>query len=262
MANQAPDLLLYRQIVDVLVTEHNSSRPPDVNDGYPVKQLACTWGIYCQIHRFARAAVLLIDNEMGREANVIVRVMLEHTVVLHWIIERGDEGVDALLAKQSKQMKTWLRTMEGSSMVPPPEIVAELHSSFIGIDETKAVKAFKDTCEQIGAADLYVVYGFQSGYVHPTTGTSNAYCDELGNLTLVPSGGGHPANISLVAHCLIWAERDFDRLKPQQSRADQLGRLAVSIRARPVLPEYRSLPPAASRARNTRRHRQWPGRQS
>lgn len=57
------------------------------------------------MHRHARAAVPLSDNGMGHEAGIIARIMMEHTVVTHWIVERGDDGVDALLANQSKRMK-------------------------------------------------------------------------------------------------------------------------------------------------------------
>ena len=64
--------------------EHEKSEPPSPRDEPTARRLAVTWGIYCQVHRFARAAVLLGDNGMGQEGVVLVRTMLEHTVVLHW----------------------------------------------------------------------------------------------------------------------------------------------------------------------------------
>lgn len=74
------------------------------------------------MHRFARAAMLLADNGMGQESIVLNRAMLEHTIVLHWIIARGDAGIDAMLANQSKQMKKWLEKTRDTALEVPQEI--------------------------------------------------------------------------------------------------------------------------------------------
>ncbi|MGO9297929.1 MAG: DUF5677 domain-containing protein [Streptosporangiaceae bacterium] len=237
-----PQLNMYRHIVDVLLAEHEASTPPTVNDGYPIHLLSCTWGIYTQIYRFGRSAVILMDSGMGQEAIVLVRAMLEYTVLLHWIVERGDDGVEALLANQEKRIKAWFKHAEGTSLVVPPELVTELTSEYPQIDEGKAVRAFEKVCKEIGARDLYAVYGFHSLFVHPTITTSNVYCTTSGNdtaLSLEPGGDGHAANISLIAHCLIWAGRDFDQLTPGNPRAEGLERLAHQVMARPILPAYR-----------------------
>ena len=245
---------LYRDIADVLLAEYDKMQPPDQNSGYSAKQLGCAWGLYCEIHRLARAATILIDNKMSHESGIIARVMMEHTVVLHWIIERGDDGVDALLANQAKRMKTWVdRTTNESSLKLPPDVASELASGFPGIDEMKALGQFEKICREVGVIDLYVAYGFLSNFVHPTTTTSNIYCDPSGNLKLEPTAGLGDRNISLVTHCLIWTERDFDRITPGQPRADELERLADSLQAKPMLPPYKPLPPASPKKRSRKK---------
>jgi hypothetical protein len=124
-------------------------------------------GLYCQIHRFARAVTLLADSGMGHEGVVLTRVLLEHTIVLHWIIERGDDCIDAMFANQSKQMKNWLQKTRDTSLEVPQAIAEEITASFTGIDEAKAARLFSDICGQAGCEDLYAVYGFQSQTVHP-----------------------------------------------------------------------------------------------
>lgn len=244
---------LYRHIVDVLLSEHERSQSPSRPGQLPSRTVACAWGLYCQIHRTARAAVTLIDQGMGHEAIVLVRVMIEHTIMLHWIVEREEKGVDALEASQARQVRNWLDQAAETALTVPPDVAKVLTDSFEGIDEAAAVKAFKTVCEQVDSQDLYAVYGFQCQYVHPSITTSNAYRDPLGQLSLVPAGDGHPNNISIIAHCLIWAERDFDRLVPRRSRAEELEKLARSIDARPTLPPYHPIPP--SKRRNTRKNR-------
>lgn len=251
-----PQQKLYRDILDVLLAEYDSSTPPGRTSGYPEHLLACVWGLYCQIHRHARAAVLLSDNGMGHEAGIIARIMMEHTVVMHWIVEQGDDGVDALLANQSKRMKKWVdRTTKESSLAVPPEIASELMDGFDGIDEEKALKQFDRICREVGVEDLYSAYGFLSNFVHPTTTTSNIYCDPSHNLRLAPPPELGENNISLITHCLIWAERDFDRLTPGHPKADGLEKLASSVKAVPVLPPYRTLPPPPSQPRRRKRGR-------
>jgi hypothetical protein len=89
------------------------------------------------------------------------------TIVLHWIIERGDDGIDAVLANQSKQMKGWLQKARNTSLEVPQAISEEITESFTGIDETKAASIFSDICRQVDCEDLYVVYGIQRQTVHP-----------------------------------------------------------------------------------------------
>ncbi len=52
------DAALYRQIVDVLLAEHEASTPPRPQDETMARKLGVTWGLYCHVHRFARAAML------------------------------------------------------------------------------------------------------------------------------------------------------------------------------------------------------------
>ena len=250
-----PDAALYRQIVDVLLAEHEASTPPKPRDGAMARKLSVTWGLYCQVHRFARAAMTLADNGMGHEGAVMCRAMLEHTVVLHWIIARGDDGIDAMHANQSKQMKKWLEKIKNTTLEVPQEIAEYITASFEGIDETKAASIFSDICKQVGCEDLYGVYGIWSQTVHPSVTTSNVYIDSAsGALQLAPRRA-HTADVSLVAHCLIWAQRAFDRLLPDPARARGLNHLAGAIQAIPVLPDYQPLAPHPAGASNNRRGR-------
>jgi Family of unknown function (DUF5677) len=246
------ELQLYRHIVDVLLAEHENSAPPSPAEDGSVRLLACTWGIYCQVHRFARAAVVLTDKGFGQEGTILVRALLQHTVVLHWITQRGSQGVEAMPASQSRQMKTWLRNTRDTTLAVPQALADEITDSFAGIDESAAIKMFRDICRQVDCEDLYAVYGIQSQTVHPTIATSNTYVDTSGNLRITPAAD-HQANMSLIAHCLIWAGRAMDSQLAGTSRADELERLARCVEARPVLPAYHPIPATRSGGRRTRR---------
>jgi uncharacterized protein DUF5677 len=249
------DAALYRQIVDVLLAEHEKSTPPQPSDEQMAEQLSVAWGLYCEVHRLARAAMLLADNGMGNEGVVLNRVMLEHTIVLHWVIARGHDGIEAIRASQSKQMRKWLDRTKGTRLEVPPEIAGEITATFTGIDEANAAGFFSDICRQVGCEDLYAVYGIWSQSVHPSLATSNAYVDQASGILRLTPAHDHPANVTLVAHCLIWAQRALDRVVPDPVRAQGLRNLASLIQAVPVLPDYRppAPPPASGSSRRSRR---------
>jgi hypothetical protein len=235
-----PDENIYRQIVDILLREREDQGVPDFT-GYPTKVATCVWGLYSYIYRLGRATTILIDDGMAFEAIPMIRIMLEHTIVLHWIVERGNEGVDAMIANQAKQMKRWMDNTKDSELALSPTLEAWITESFTGIDETKAIQSFKAVCEQIDAQSLYALYGNLSQFVHPTTTTSNIFVPDTGPSSM-PTGD-HSANISLVAHCLIWTERAFDRLTPGHPKSAELESLAKSINARPILSPYHPVTP-------------------
>lgn len=205
------------------------------------------------IRRSHQVTLFSAPTGMGQEGVVLNRVMLEHTIVLHWVIARGDDGIEAIRANQSKQMRKWLDKTRNTTLEVPPEIAGEITATFVGIDEAKAAGFFSDICHQVGCEDLYVVYGIWSQTVHPSLATSNTYVDPAsGALRLTPAHD-HSANVALVAHCLIWAQRALDRLLPDPDRTQGLQNLASAIQAIPVLPDYR--PPASPQVSGSPRRR-------
>jgi hypothetical protein len=236
----ATDPQLHRQIVEVLVAEFERSQVPTPLDDVSGRLFACAWGLYAQIHRHARAALVLTDADMAQETHVMVRVALEHTVLLHWVVERGNMGVAAMLASQSRSVNKSVRTMRQAELVVPPEVEQEIERLSPDFNEAEVVGQFRQVCEQLGVLDLYVVYGVESVFVHPSVATVNAYCDDKGKLVTAPARDIHRGNFALLAPCLIWAGRDLDRLVPGQPRTAGLENLAASIGAHGALPPYQA----------------------
>lgn len=81
----AADSVLYRQIVDVLTAEYENGPLPNFADGTPPGVIACAWGLYAQVHRHARAAIVLTEAGMDHEAHLHVRVRNWSIEALHWI---------------------------------------------------------------------------------------------------------------------------------------------------------------------------------
>jgi hypothetical protein len=255
MAAGATDPHLHRQIVEVLVAEFGGSTVPAPLDDVPGRVFGCAWALYAQIHRHARAALVLTDAGLAQEAHVLVRVALEHTILLHWVVERGEAGVAAMLASQSESVNRSVKTMREAKLTVPPEVEQEIQRLTPDFNESEVVGQFRQVCEQLDVLDLYVVYGVESAFVHPSIPTINAYCDDGGTLTTSPQRDIHRGNFALLAPCLIWAGRDLDRLVPGQPRAEGLEKLAVSIGAHETLPPYQVIQAPQPKRRRRRRAR-------
>jgi hypothetical protein len=169
--------------------------------------------------------------------------------MLHWIVERGDDGIDAMHANQSKQVTSTFDRARGTAMEVPEAIAGEITASSDGVDATKAASNFSNICGEVGCGDLYWVYGILSQSVHPSVSTSNAYIEPAsGALRLTPRLG-YPASVQMIAYCLIWAQRDLDKVLRDPARAQGLEKLASAIGAVPVLPGYQPPAPPAPRGR-------------
>ena len=238
MTRGATDPDLHHQITEVLVGDFERSDVPKPRANIPGRVFACVWGLYAQIYRHARAALVLTDAGMAQESHVLVRVALEHTILLHWVVERGDAGVDAMLNTQSQSVNKSIKTMRTAELVVPREVEEEIQRIAPDVPEGEIVGQFRRVCEQLGILDLYVVYGVESTFVHPSIPTINAYCDERGMLRTTPQLDIHRGNFALLAPCLIWAGRDLDSLIEGQPAAEGLERLATTIGCQPALPPY------------------------
>jgi hypothetical protein len=244
MTTAITDVKLHRQIVEALLVEHETGTPPD--DSERRRIFGCAWGLYAQIRGHARAALLLTEADMEHEAHVHVRAALEHALMLHWVVERGEPAVDAILASQEKQVQRSVRTAREAKLSLPAEVEAQISAEGAEgpIDVTQAYRSFKRVCEEVGGLSLYFVYGVESQFVHPSLLTINAYTDPSPGpgreilLTRPRPGDHHRHSFYLLAQCLIWSGRDLERLAPDPEVATGLEALAKQIEAATTLPPY------------------------
>src|SRR5438105_2224514 len=66
------------------------------NDG---RLLLLAHGWCNQVSRYAEAVVHLASHGLAAECHPITRAALEYAVTLHWVVQRGDAAVDAVLAE-------------------------------------------------------------------------------------------------------------------------------------------------------------------
>lgn len=256
MPEGAGDSELHHHIVETLIGEYARGTSGVSVPVEKARVFAAAWGLYAQIHRYARAALLLMNADMAQEAHALVRIVLEFTVVLHWLVETGEDGVRTLERKQAEHTKKFLNRAQGAKMQLPSAAVSEFEELAVLLGDAEAAMTFEETCRRMGILDLYAVYCMESAFVHPSLLVINTYLDPGGGpaLSVRPHAKIHDGNVPLLALCLLWANRDLDDLTTEHPARDGLERLAASIGVPPRLPQY-GLPPASVKRRSRRRKR-------
>lgn len=231
----------YRKAIDELVRGlAQMPTPLTLADPKRVRCLQLAYGWCAEIHRLARAVVVLLDAELGHEARPIVRVLLEHTVTLHWLVEAGDGAVEVFLARHERSMQKLRKDAEGGPLMPPSGLLALTEISGVPIlPEVQALRNFRSICGEFSLLNtLYSVFRIESAYIHPSWAGAAAFMagdkehPALRPTPSIPTDG----LVQLVAACLVWASRDLDDLLAHRPRRQRLGRIAAELGVLPRLP--------------------------
>jgi transcriptional regulator with XRE-family HTH domain len=188
-----------------------------------VFHLAYGWWTF--IMRSSKAVLTLRHSALEHEASPIVRTVLQHGLVLQWLVDTGDSAVDAVEQYADANVRLLLKTMmdsdwppvAGLTMVPPP--VPEMRNLRV-----EKLRNFSSLCRDYDAYQLYVPFRLLSAYVHPTSVGASAYLDEqAGNLSPVAMSTSN-ALVIQTAMCLIQASKAFAQLLSQNSLSHGVAR--------------------------------------
>ncbi len=175
---------------------------------------AAAYGWWAFIIRSSQAVLTLRRAGLEHEASPIVRAILQHGLVLQWLVDVGDTAVDAVKEYGDDNVRLLLKTMQdanwpavaGLNLNPPPRpatpnpLVTKL-------------KNFEELCTAYNALQLYVPFRLMSAYVHPTSVGSRAYFDETsGELAARATGTAEGPRIIQTAMCLIQSGKVISQL--------------------------------------------------
>lgn len=174
--------------------------------------LAYGWWVF--IVRSSEAVVVLRHNNLVHESSPIVRGILQHGLVLQWLVDTGDKAVDAAAEYGDNNVRKLLNTMkeakwppvEGLTMTAPEEPVSPnplVHK----------IEDFSQLCITYSARQLYVPFRLLSSYVHPTMVGARAYIDEKTvELSSVALGEDSHSLVIQTAMCLIQATKVINQI--------------------------------------------------
>lgn len=166
---------------------------------------SAVFGWWAGITRSSQAVVVLHEAGLAHESKPIVRTILQHTLVMQWLVDTGDDAVDAVAEYRDDNVRLLLGTVadakwplpDGFTMQAPPKPIKPNPC-------VTKLKNFEELCIAYGAYQLYVPYRVLSAYAHPTAAGAMAYTDEHGTLASRAVSNTHGPLIQ-TAMCLIQA---------------------------------------------------------
>lgn len=187
------------------------------------------WGWWSGITRSSQAVLALRRAGLEHEAAPIVRSIVQHSLVLQWMVEVGDDAIKAVAEYGDNNTRLLIDTLAQAKWdlpdgfdpeVPPRPAVANPLVS--------KVKNFEELCIRYGARKLYVTFRLLSAYAHPTSTGALAYFDQASGTPATRSTAPRHANIVQSAICLAQTGRVMNSLlqdSPLGKSLDQVDEL-------------------------------------
>lgn len=216
------DALAGFEELSVLRASPNSSR---------LVQVLMPWCI--QVHRHARAILLLIDDGFGHEARLLMRAAIEYSITMQWVAAVGDSAVEAVISEYQRSSNNIIREAEGGPLELPKTVSDMIYGQVpVFSPEAETLKRFQSICENFGGRDsIYVVYRFESRYVHPSWAAAVSYlCGDIdgGEFSFDPSTPTEPI-VSMTACAVVWAGYALDSVLAEHPRQKELIELAKTL---------------------------------
>jgi hypothetical protein len=164
-------------------------------------------GWWIGMTRSAQAVVVLRRAGLEHESGPIVRTILQHGLVLQWLVDGGDQAVDAVAQYGHDNLRKLLQTLSDANWELPegfavPVLPAPSSALQPLVDR---LKVFERLCVEYRAKHVYVLFRLLSGYAHPTSTSAMAYVDAgTDSLTSRAASPGR-AHVIQTAMCLIQA---------------------------------------------------------
>lgn len=170
------------------------------------------FGWWAWITNSSKLILLAHDNGLGHEASPNVRSVLEHAVVMQWVIDDEEAATTAIAAKAADDRRKLFDEATKQNWTIPEDITRPAPTQQTMLD-------FASLCGRYNAKNYYIPYRLLSAHAHPTAKGAEAYLDpdDLHLRSYVDK----PAkpDLVLLAICLIQAAQAIDSLTSDQPLA-------------------------------------------
>ncbi len=171
------------------------------------------FGWWAGITRSSQAVLTLRRVGLEHEAAPIVRSIVQHSLVLQWMVEVGDAAVNAVAEYGDNNTRLLLDTLAQAKWELPDGFNPEVPPRpAVPNPLVSKVKNFEELCIRYDARKLYVTFRILSAYAHPTATGALAYFDQASGTPATRSTAPRHANIVQSAICLTQTGRVMNSL--------------------------------------------------
>lgn len=200
-----------REAIQTLLDAFDALAGPDgVNIQAAHEQLFISvFGWWAWINNNTKLVLLAQDNGLGHEAAPNVRSILEHSVVMQWVVDDPEAATTAVAAKADEDRRKLFDDAKAQNWTIPD-----------GVSRPKPTKSamlnFASLCGRYGAKTFYIPYRLLSAHVHPSAKGSEAYLDpDTLQLHHDVDKSAKP-DLVLIAICLIQTAQAINSLTADQ----------------------------------------------
>lgn len=166
------------------------------------------YGWWAWISRNSKLVLLAYDADLAHESAPNVRTILEHSLVMQWDADIGQDALAALAVMDSERRRVFIDELDAAGWQVQAEVTPPQPASH---PLKGKIKNFQELCISYGARSLYVPYRMLSTHIHPTAKGASAYVD-AGQLASYPVHGTADGNLALIAVTLIQAALTINNL--------------------------------------------------
>ncbi|WP_409058776.1 DUF5677 domain-containing protein [Streptomyces sp. SYP-A7185] len=229
----------YREAAEKLIADYKAARPIETKQR-KYRSVLLGHGWCTEVHRLAEASLRLVDCGHRHEALILLRTMVETTVSLHWLSQKGDDAALGVFAEGTRSNRNAAQDMQKGFNVPQDLMDAILNAPVEKTDESEIFRRFQAQCDEIDSKrELYSVYRYLCGYAHPSAVSASAFIEwrsKPPSLRTVPKRGDASVVEATLAMCLVWAGRALDQMINGKPRKQILRATAKELGLPPILP--------------------------
>ena len=171
------------------------------------------FGWWAGITRSSQAVLTLRRAGLEHEAAPIVRSIVQHSLVLQWMVEVGDEAIKAVAEYGDNNTRLLLDTFAKAKWEAPEGFDPEVPPRpAVANPLVSKLKNFEELCIRYDARKLYVTFRLLSAYAHPTPIGALAYFDQASGTPATRSSLPTHAGILQSAICLTQTGQVMDSL--------------------------------------------------
>lgn len=170
------------------------------------------FGWWVWINNSSKLVLLAHDAGLGHEASPNVRSILEHAVVMQWVIDDREAATAAIAAKDAENRRKLFDDATAQDWTISDDITRPEPTPQTMLD-------FASICARYDAKIFYIPYRILSNHVHPTAKGAGAYVNRETLDLRAHAGNDSRADLVLLAICLLQAAQAINALTADQPLA-------------------------------------------
>lgn len=167
------------------------------------------FGWWVWINNSSKLVLLAHDAGLGHEASPSVRSILEHAVLMQWVIDDREAATAAIAAKAADNRRKLFDNATAQGWTIPDGITRPEPTPQSMLD-------FASLCARYDAEAFYIPYRMLSAHVHPSAKGAEAYVDRETLDLRTHAGNDSRPDLVLIAICLLQAAQAINALTADQ----------------------------------------------